>query len=146
MILRYVKDKDNLVDFNIWSGGSYLNDVSDIPVANGSLSLANVSSIGNHSFYIVRTTTGNCYALLTPSLTESDIGKTITITIDVYTPNNSMKIQLYDGNYVSTEMPMNTAFETGTVSRTIVSTSLKCYLNITSTTDGYFDNVNIFIQ
>lgn len=136
----------NRLDFNTWSGGDYLNNTSTITYTGGQISLSNLSSNGNHSFYIEHVGTGNGYITLPLSLTESDVGKQITLVLDVYTPNNSIRLQLYDSNYINADVPVNNTFERITVSRVIVSTDLRCLLNILKGTDGYFDNINIFIQ
>lgn len=142
-----VKDTENILDYNIWSGGDYLKNTNGFTIANGSLArTTNYSSNGESSIYLLRLQ-GNSYVSFSVPLSDSDIGKTITFKVDVYSPNDSAQLQIsHNSQYESSTCNSNSEFQTITLSRTIVnSDSLYCIIKLNEI-DCYIDNLSITIQ
>ena len=108
-IKQFVKDKNNLLNFNQWSCGDYNKNTNGFNISNSVATLSDNAINGDYSIHLVRSTsqTGNGYALIYLPLTESDIGKTVYISADIYSPNNSLDLQVNSNGYATTNIPQN---------------------------------------
>lgn len=125
IILTSVKDKDNLFDFNIWSGGDYLKNTTGINSDN--VTLEPISYNGENSFKLVKPAgyTSNSYYSFTINISESDVGKSLIFSARVYSPDNIAWMSITENNdYNSLEIPQNTKFEKFTLSNTISSNKI----------------------
>ena len=129
-----VKDKDNLVSHNLWSGGDYLKNTNDIITMRTTLELSTNSSHNNYSIKVIRpvSASGTSGIQIKPKLTEQDIGKQITISCDINTPNNPVAIQIFSNNYADLSIPINDDFYTYQVSHeiSITNTIIAIYMKV----------------
>lgn len=108
---------------------------------NSEISLYNQGTNGDYSIHLVRVEAGGNSYLRIPLTVES--GDTITFTADIYTPNNLVSIEIYDGTYSTLGIPKNNEFQTAQITKTVSSDSIICYIQFKKTVDCYFDNINI---
>lgn len=146
-----VKDKDNLASHNFWSGGDYLKNTNGILSLRSTLELSTISSHNQYSIKVIRptTSTGTSGIQIKPVLAEQDIGKEITVSCDIYTPNNSVSIQIYSNNYVTINIPVNDKFYTyqATHKISITNTIIAIFMNVKEEEQYYYiDNVNVSIK
>lgn len=149
--IKTVKDKNNLADYNFWSGGDYLKNTNNISVDNGTIELSSYHSNGECSFKLIRTSSdGNCIFRVTPiTLTNEDIGKIVNFSCDIYSPNNNASIQIYNNSYKTAQVPVNDNFYTYSISHIITITNGKYSIFLTNNELGaycYIDNISIIIQ
>lgn len=149
-IRMFVKDKNNRASYNLWSGGDYSHNTNgaSLHVVTGEV-INDMSTNGDCCIHIVKPAeSSNAYLYVTPTLTEADIGKTLTFTADIYTPNNSVAIKVKSESFSGTTVPANTEFETVSASKTITTTTdVHGYINLDQDNDDcYIDNVKITIQ
>lgn len=99
-----MKDTNNKLDYNLWSGGEYSNNITGLNRNNDSLIIVSndYSMIGESSLRIQRTSnTQPNTAYFTITNTGSS---TITVGVDVYCPVNALEMQLYDGSNVLSQV------------------------------------------
>ncbi|WP_405286316.1 hypothetical protein [Methanobrevibacter sp.] len=148
-----IKDKNNIISYNLWSGGDFSKNISsDYHFQSSTGNLSDHNTNGDYSVHITRSieNTGNGYLQFYPPLTSEDIGKTITLTVDIYTPNNNVAVQIYSSTYSGVTVPKNTSFETISISKVISNVPSACIINLFSSTehelDCYIDNLRTYIQ
>ena len=81
-------------------------------------------------------------------LTEDDIGKTLRITADIFTPNNDSKLQLlHNGGYDAVDVLKNNSFQETVISRVITNPdNVEFFVNTLGEQDCYVDNIRITAQ
>ena len=141
-----MKDTTNLLDYNTWSGSDYNENVSNIPSMNNAniISSKYWSSNGESSIKCVRThnTAQNVTRLGNLTLT---VGATVTATLTVYSPNNTVVVTLYDGTVLAqTNVPQSNTAQTVTLSGVLTATNVDVRLSLAGNGDFVFvDNVII---
>ena len=98
-ILVFVKDKDNLFDFNVWSGSDYSNDTSGFDkfqVENISSS-DEWSSFGNKSIKVECNGLEKYQALVTPKQ-KINVGDFISGYVTVFNPEGDVIVRLYESS------------------------------------------------
>ena len=108
-ILEFVKDKSNLLNYNIWSAGDYLHTLNGFTKAgNGNLIISNESSInGDYSIKATPTSNQYCNVILTPEFDESK-----TYLFYCYCKNqiSGANLQLRDNNSIISSVTIPVAF------------------------------------
>ena len=152
-IRMFVKDKNNLVEYDVWSGGDYngssISGLSKLRV-NVSAS-SDYSHIGNKSMKVVRTGAGSAYVrLIDYTLSdESLIGSTVTISAYVYSPKAISKLSLLTYDSEDTRLSLNEVSsvvseneQSLTVSTTIPTGTSKIRLNFYIGDNSLFDFID----
>lgn len=97
-----MKDNENLLDYNVWSGTDYNNTITGFyPIGNALIQSTNeFSNIGEYSYKIIRTNddVSRVLGLAINNLTEPT---NLTITLTVYNPNNNIAFNFNDGEIIS---------------------------------------------
>lgn len=101
----FVKDTNNKIDYNQWSGTEYNKDTIGITSLNNSImeSVNNWSDIGECSLKITRkdsSLTTVCKMNI-PNLT---VGSNINLKLTVYTPNTDITVRLMDNNTIISDV------------------------------------------
>ena len=159
-----VKDKENLLSFNQWSVGEYLNNFNDISrlSADGLLNLVtDKSTIGNSSLEIKRQTYSSEFygARLRIPIDSSFYGKQAKLSVDIFNPQcNRLSVQYYEegtSTRSSVSIPINTSFTKQNISietainENVTAIDLRVVMqNNTDTSEVsvYVDNPTIIIQ
>lgn len=115
------------------------------------LELSSNSSHNDYSIKVIRpvTTSGTSGISIKPTLTDHDIGKQITVSCEIYTPNNPAAIQIFSNTYVTVNVPSNDNFYTYQVSHEVstINPIIGIFMNVSETEQYYYiDNVNVNIQ
>lgn len=97
-----MKDTTNKVDYNVYSCGDYSNDNTGFGVGSDAIVFpsCDFSSIGEKSLKLIRKNTlygTTCFTRLS-NLTGTN---NITASVDVYSPHNGVKINLYNGSIIT---------------------------------------------
>ena len=100
-----MKDTNNKLDYNQWSGTEYNNNTTRITSLNNSMieSVNNWSDNGECSFKITRkdaSLTTVCRMNI-PNLT---VGSNITLKLTVYTPDTNTTVRLMDDNNIISDV------------------------------------------
>ena len=85
---------------------------------------------------------------LSIQLTEEDIDKTLTCTLEIFSPNNDSRLQLlHNSTYTAVDVERNGDFQCVTVSKVIVNPEgVELFVNTLGNLDCYVDNINIKVQ
>lgn len=138
-----MKDNNNLLSYNIWSGSEYYRNTSEI-IPNG-LTItpsSEFATIGENSFKIIRTGTNYYLTIYITNLLTNN--KTYTAYIDVYSPTTSGSITLRDsaGTNNISYSAINSV-QTVSLSKQF-STSSNCSIQLTCSTGPVFiDNIRL---
>ena len=136
-----MKDTNNILSHNLWSGSDYENKTNEI-IPNGVTITPSkeFSSIGESSFKIIRTGTNNYLSIDIKSLLTNN--KTYTTYMDIYSPTTNGSIILRDSNGNNTvSYSAGAAIQTVSVTKTF-SLSGNCYLQLVCSTGPVFiDNI-----
>lgn len=94
-----MKDTNNLLSYNVWSGSEYDGSISGFSkTSNLTLIPSNeFSIIGECSIKGIRTADSSYYVDI-QRLTTLSVGNTVTSTFKVYTSNTAVNVALFSGN------------------------------------------------
>ena len=144
-IRMFVKDKNNILSMNLWSGGAYLHNITDIyNNTSREVSVSNDwSSKGDESFLWESTSTVTDLFRITNSYTGNYILK-----MDVYNPTSEVTIIFFNrtDNQSRVTVPKSNEVTQIQLSLKVVTTSyLSCRINIPqdSVSKFYCDNISI---
>ena len=126
MIFPYIKDKLNLINYNMWSGTDYLLNTNDINTFSETITIDSSTEFsvnGNRSIKTVTTSSTNGIQVVHTPHIPAEIGETYTAELYVYNPNNPIAIRILESTnvYSTVEVPINSNWEKLTISRTIQS-------------------------
>lgn len=134
-----MKDTKNLLDYNVWSAGDYLTTMDGFSGGNEAIvQLSNEFSInGEYSIKTIRKSPLYGTTLFT-RLSNLTGTNTINATVKVYSPNNHVKVNLYNGS-ILTEVTCPASSTVQNISLTTTVTSSYVDLRF------FLDNVDDFI-
>lgn len=89
-----MKDTNNLLDYNIWSGTEYTHDITGF--SKTPISSNEYSSIGENSLKLTRTT--DDYNNYTTEYMKSLPSSNYRLTVDVYSPQAGGRIVMFTGD------------------------------------------------
>ncbi len=105
-----MKDTNNIETYNIWSGTDYNENTTDFTVGSGAnmISSKEWSVIGESSLKIERMGDSSFFSD-TSRLTDVTVGKTLTYSCVIYSPNIEVNIRLRGkgNNLVSVTVPVS---------------------------------------
>lgn len=140
-----MKDINNKVDYNVWSGTEYLKNTNSFLNYNNSIiySTNEWSEIGESSLKIIRTDTSKMTSAITRILNLTGTN-TINTSLRIYSENNPAQIALYDGDiYTSVIIPKSTE-KFISLSKTITSDHINLQIGLYDIKDYCFiDNILI---
>lgn len=144
-----MKDKENILDYNVWCGTEYYNDVTGFYNVNNSLILSSngFSSIGECSLKVLKNNNGLDRVLKIPI---NNLGETtnINITFDIYSPNNSVSFNLTKDVIIYTiNVPKSATSQHISLSTTTDNNEITLY-GVLKNNDKQFniDNIKITLQ
>ena len=152
-MIRYVKDKNNLVNHNIWSGTDYLKNTSGIvtsPTITKS-STTEWSSNSERSLKLEGSVESYAAASL-EELTGLEIGAELTATVSVlnnHSSNAQLRFMELEGNeFNSVEIPSSSDVQEISISRTksTDSATVQLLLVLRNPITVYVDNVRWGVQ
>ena len=136
-----MKDTNNLLSHNLWSGSEYENKTNEI-IPNGLTIIPSneFSSIGETSFKIIRTGTNNYLSIDIKSLLTNN--KSYTVYMDIYSPTTEGAVGLRDTNGSTTvSYSFGEGIQTVSVTKTFTLSGI-CYIQLTCSTGPVFiDNI-----
>lgn len=141
-----MKDTNNKLDYNVWSAGEYNNNYNGF--SGGSEALVQVnngfSNIGESSLKITRKHElygTSCFTRLS-NLTGTN---NITATMVIYSPNNPVQINLYNGSILtSVTYPASSTVSIVSLSAVVDSEYVDLRIFLYNPNDYVFiDNINI---
>ena len=153
---KSVKDSDNLITHNIWSGGDYSKSTVGFSSGVGEISVSNEKSTkGDNSIKIVE---GNAYFKY--DVNPADVGKTLEITTDIYNPTSStVQMYIYATKFGASNSSMkwltveqsSTGFQSISSTQLVIPdyTTVTCVFTMSNTNTGdtiYVDNISLSIQ
>ena len=89
-MIRYVKDKNNLLSFNAWSGSDYQKNINEWAGKYNILSSTEQSKIGNHSFKLTYAGSSTWNSIMVHELDSGDY----TFECDIYSPECTCDISI----------------------------------------------------
>lgn len=135
-----MKDTNNLLNYNIWSGGEYLQNINGLTSTIGTTS-NNYSTIGENSFLLNNNT--DITKVSTFENMPFEAGKTYTFTGVVYTKTGCRILLLTDINnnyiqiYASDKPQLFSVSYTTTSNESII----RCRINLDASNNCYLDNL-----
>ena len=146
-----VKDKLNILDYNQWSCGEYLNNLTGISKNNNNVIItSDVYSIGSKCLKLSPTLDRINAMGVTLSFAEGDIGKSITASADIKTNSINCRFQLRDEsdtNSVLINLP-NSDWANYNISSQITETTMIIYVFARANTtmeEIFLDNLKVTI-
>ena len=142
-----MKENQNTLDYNIWSGTEYKNNLEDIYYIPNTVK-ANPStvwsSIGEQSLHLTTTTDG--YQAVTIKQLTSTINKTMTIECDILHQKGGtcqLRIRQSDDTLTDVNIPVNTDTQHISLSKQITADgTVQVILILRNSTDEvYTDNI-----
>lgn len=151
-----IKDKENLFNFNVWSGTDYnsLHYGSDYITGHLIIISSDKYHSSNGDYSIKLSSQETAWFRFPVNISTGHIGKTVNISADIYSPTNiiSSHILLYNNDELLktlvAQIPTNNHFTKITLSTTILENTNKAFFNI-SCPEGaelFVDNITINIQ
>lgn len=141
-----MKDNNNKVDYNVYSCGEYSNDNTGFGIGTDAIvfSCSDFSSIGEKSLKLIRKHAlygTTCFTRLS-NLTGTN---NITASVDVYSPYNPVKINLYNGSVITqVTCPASSTPTTVNLSETISFNQVDLRVFLDNVDDYcYIDNIKI---
>lgn len=152
IISHYVKDKDNLFPYKIWSGG----DLNEQLIYNTDYLSGHQISINRDNEYSFN---GDYSFKLSPgeqawlrfkvNISSEDIGKIITVQAKVYSPNNSIQSNLLFNNNntliknITVNVARNTKFVNVQISSEIIENTTECFFNFSCSSNLFIDDLYV---
>ena len=144
-----MKDNNNLVDYQLWSGGEYATPLTNS--SGGVIKINNeLSSIGENSILFTQNKNTNWGYYFSYPLTGSNVqaNTTYTISFDVYCPDAMFYTKLSSGS-VNTVVIINVSECLQHIELSITNNDqydvLLQFYNNTGNSRIYMDNVNLII-
>ena len=138
-----MKDTNNLISYNLWTGSEYENKTNDI-IPNGLIITPSneFSSIGESSFKIIRTGTNNYLSINIKNLLTDN--QSYTVYVDIFSPTTDGSLLLRDVNGTnSVSYSAMESIQTVSVTKT-VNLSGACYIQLICPTGPVFiDNIRL---
>ena len=153
MRISSIKDKNNLLTFNQWSGGQYNNNTTDFIVKmGGTLSVSTeYSTIGETSIKSTASS-GTASVDVNYIITNGEMGKHATFIFDTYSPDNTNVFLCYRDQeknaYMSTSaiLPKETSTRM-TLSITIPNDAHSVFIRLSNNISTlYITNATLNIQ
>ena len=95
---HFVKDKTNLAPHNLWLGGDYTNDTTDLIVTGGSEEVTDEWSTNYSKCFKITKTSTYCYIYVWQQQEYDSENKTLQISIDQKIPTSSFHLQIIQFN------------------------------------------------
>ena len=143
-----MKDTDNILDINPWSGGEYNNfaNIDNGTDRNGTLQITNQhSTIGEKSIKLKNSSRWWFYILF-----NGILNKTYKVTADIYNPNVPVRLTLLGSDkdvIINTIVPVNDSWQTISISGTLTNADephIQVYLMDPNINDyAFIDNISI---
>lgn len=93
--MNYVKDNTNIESYNVWSGTDYNENTSNFTPSLGiQLTSSKEWSVNGESSLKIERTNDTSYYVDTSRLTDVTVGKTLTYSCVIYSPNIGVNIRL----------------------------------------------------
>ena len=149
-IFDFVKDKENILDYNQWSCGEYLNNLTGISKNNNDVIITSDDcSIGSKCLKLTPVSTHNHAMGVQLYFKEDDVGKSIIASADIKNSASNCRFQLRNGsdtNSVLINLP-NSDWANYTVSSQITETIMIVYVFARSDIGEIFlDNLKVTIS
>lgn len=142
-----MKDTNNKLDYNQWSGTEYNNNTTGITSVNNSIieSVNSWADIGECSFKITRKNSSltTVCRMNIPNLT---VGSNITLKLTVYTPNADTTVRLMDDNTIISDVvvPKSDTSTIVSLSGDVTNTTLIMRVILSNNNSYcYLDNISV---
>lgn len=138
-----MKDTNNLLDYNIWSGTDYNNDITGF---NKTPTSSNeYSSIGENSLKLTRTT--DDYNNYSTEHMKSLPSNNYRLTVDVYSPKTSGNLVMFTGDADQVNVLFNPSPNVQSLSLQANNTNFRGIrlLNYTKGQSIWLDNISLVI-
>ena len=136
-----MKDTNNLLDYNIWSGTDYSNDITGF--SKTPISSNEYSSIGENSLKLTRTT--DDYNNYTTEYMKSLPSSNYRLTVDVYSPQAGGNLVMFIGDTVQVNVVFNSSPNVQSLSLQANNTNFRGIrlLNYTKGQSIWFDDFSL---
>ena len=143
----FVKDTNNLLEYNQWSGTDYTKDITGITSLNNSIieSMNKWSDIGENSFKLTRTDNSLTTACRM-NITNLTIGSNITLKLTTYNTNSNITIRLMDDNTIISDVvvPKSDTSTIVSLSGDVTNTTLIMRVILSNNNSYcYLDNISV---
>lgn len=141
-----MKDTNNKLGYNTWSGTDYTNNTDNIYAGNCNMNSSNEYSIIGESSLKITTDNSASWGFVDLQRLTGISGSCIT-TLDVYAPKGHVLIQIYAGGARSSvTVPQNKDFQHITLSGELPSSYefvvIRCFPRVDNVS-YYIDNINL---
>lgn len=143
----FVKDTNNLLEYNQWSGTDYTKDITGITSLNNSIieSVNKWSDIGENSFKLTRTD-NSLTTVCRMNITNLTIGSNITLKLTTYNTNSNITIRLMDDNTIISDVvvPKSDTSTIVSLSGDVTNTTLIMRVILSNNNSYcYLDNISV---
>jgi hypothetical protein len=143
-----VKDTNNILPYNLWSGTDYEEIINFSKSANMNVISSSENSYNGEKSYKIQSNNQSLqYAGFDMSINN---GQNITVSLAIYNPNKNLTLRIQDNNnitdQVSIEIPPNNNWAIYSISFTAKSnTSVRTLFIFSNGGVSYLDNINAII-
>lgn len=136
-----MKDTNNLLDYNIWSGTEYTHDITGF--SKTPTSSNEYSSIGENSLKLTRTT--DDYNNYTTEHMNSLPSNNYRLTVDVYSPKSGGNLVMFTGDTDQVNVLFNPSPNVQSLSLQANNTNFRGFrlLNYTKGQSIWLDNISL---
>jgi len=147
-ITMFVKDKNNLLTHNQWTGTDVTHDTTGFTPFNSTIeSSISYSSNGNRSLKVTVENTGYKDVRLYPPSTLST-GITVICSVKILNPNGRVYVRIYENNdqFSVVDVPVSREWQLITVTQTLTSELQQLNVASSSTPNEYYvDDISLVI-